>query len=116
MGGSATLRWEWHGGGKAEGRGSVGAQRDSSNFALRCAQEEGRFPNRPYGNDGWERFAALGMTCGEGEGRFPNRPYGNDGWERCAAVGHDDVESGGNDTTRGLIYLSYSFPGVRAWS
>ena len=26
------------------------------------------------------------------------------------------VESGGNDATGGLIYLSYSFPGVRAWS
>ena len=23
---------------------------------------EGRFPNRSYGNDGWERYAALGMT------------------------------------------------------
>ncbi len=33
------------------------------------------------------RFAALGMTCGEEEGRFPNRPYGNDGWERYAALG-----------------------------
>ena len=31
-------------------------------------EEEGRFPNRPYGNDGWERYAAVGMTCGEVEG------------------------------------------------
>ena len=25
-------------------------------------EEEGRFPKRPYGNDGWGRFAVLGMT------------------------------------------------------
>ena len=28
-------------------------------------EEEGRYPNRPYGNDGWERYAAVGMTCRE---------------------------------------------------
>ncbi len=32
-------------------------------------EEEGWFPNRPYGNDGWERYAALGMTWGGEEGR-----------------------------------------------
>ena len=63
----------------AEGRGSVGAQRDSST-SLRCAQ-----------NDMW---GALGMRCGEEEGRFPNRPYGNDGWERYAVVG---MTCGGNN-------------------
>ena len=33
------------------------------------------------------RCAALEMACGEEEGRFPKRPYGNDGWERYAALG-----------------------------
>ncbi len=47
--------------GRAGGLGVVAA---SAVVAIEV-KEEGRFPNRPYGNDGWERYAALGMAWGE---------------------------------------------------
>ena len=63
-------------------------------------EEEGRFPNRPYGNDGWERYAAVGMTCGE-EGRAvpepPLRVVRKVGFDGIAAVNFrgDDMIGGG---------------------
>ncbi len=61
----------------------------------------GWFPNRPYGNDGWERYAALGMTnAWLRKGGFFDfaSPLRNDGWERYAALG---MTCGGNNGRAG---------------
>ena len=48
------------GGCQGGGKGVRGVQ--DSSLRNDMGEEEGRFPNRPYGNDGWERYAALDIS------------------------------------------------------
>ena len=54
--------------GGCQGSGGKGVRGGTTRFfaALRMTrgEEEGRFPNRPYGKTGMERHAAVGMVCG----------------------------------------------------